>query len=460
MKKIFLLIPFCSAILYSQIIPQYDLSAVDQLMKDSVSAVSGFGGGYSLVIYKDGKIIYDKSYAAPGKTYSSDKVVPIASASKWLSAGVIMALVDQGKLSLNDSAGKFIPYFTGFKPRMTVRQLFSHTSGLGGDGENDTILSKKNITLDSSVQEIARVPLFFQPGNGMYYGGFGMQAAGRIAEIVSGIDLPSGLIFDTLFARTITRPLGMTKTNYDGLGATDNPRLSGSIQSSALEYLQYLKMLLNQGVLDGKQILSAAAVNEMLKDQTNNAVIYYSPYMFYTHLGVNAQTRYGIGNWREAVDSLGNAVESSSQGRFGFSPWIDRKRNLAGVLSVFSELDAVMPTYLEMKRRIRAAIDSTGMTIVRSEGAVPFRFELLQNYPNPFNPSTTISFSVGEGEPQFITLTVYDLLGKTIASPVREILSAGTYRVNFDAQHLAAGTYLCVLRSGGNVQTKRMVLLK
>lgn len=291
---------------------QYNFSRIDKLLKDSLSVISGTGGGCALIISKDGQIIYSKSFALPLREYTVDKVVPVASASKWFSAGVIMSMVDDKKFSLDDSIGKFLAGFSSEKQKITIRQLFSHTSGYGGDNAGDTVLSKKNISLDSCVKIISEVPLNFPPGTGMYYGGYGMQVAGRIAEIASGINLPSGAAWDTLFAQKIAIPLGLPNTNFGAFGTTENPRVAGGIQSSATEYWKYISMLLNKGKYSGNQILSAEAVDEMLKDQTNNVPIIYSPYFKYGYLGLSPLTRYGIGNWNEIVENNGEITESGS----------------------------------------------------------------------------------------------------------------------------------------------------
>ncbi len=96
---------------------------------------------------------------------------------------------------------------------------------------------------------------------------------------------------------------------------------------------------------------------------------------------------------------------------------------------------------------------------VRAEqGVVATSYELSQNYPNPFNPTTEISFSIAKAG--YTTLKVYDILGKEVATLHNGDLNAGTYRATFDASNLASGTYLYVLRSGSQVLTHKMMLLK
>jgi hypothetical protein len=88
----------------------------------------------------------------------------------------------------------------------------------------------------------------------------------------------------------------------------------------------------------------------------------------------------------------------------------------------------------------------------------PTGFALSQNYPNPFNPTTSINFTVAQRSN--VTLKVYDMLGREVASLVNEVKDQGSYNVNFDAAKLASGTYVYKLTAGNFVETKKMVLLK
>jgi photosystem II stability/assembly factor-like uncharacterized protein len=85
-------------------------------------------------------------------------------------------------------------------------------------------------------------------------------------------------------------------------------------------------------------------------------------------------------------------------------------------------------------------------------------FQLEQNYPNPFNPSTRIKFQVpGSG---FVSLKVYDVLGREVRSLVNENLQPGSYETTFDASGLASGVYYYHLQSGSFVETKKLMLLR
>jgi hypothetical protein len=102
-------------------------------------------------------------------------------------------------------------------------------------------------------------------------------------------------------------------------------------------------------------------------------------------------------------------------------------------------------------------IDLAG-TDVKPIATVPKEFGLTQNYPNPFNPSTKIQYSIPTGAQ--VTLKVYDLLGREVATLVNQDQAAGTYEASFDATNLANGAYLYKLTAGSYSDVKRMMLLK
>ncbi|MCX6141972.1 MAG: T9SS type A sorting domain-containing protein [Ignavibacteriales bacterium] len=83
---------------------------------------------------------------------------------------------------------------------------------------------------------------------------------------------------------------------------------------------------------------------------------------------------------------------------------------------------------------------------------------LAQNYPNPFNPSTNISFSVPSNT--FVTLKVFDALGREVAILVGEELSAGAYSRQWNAANVPSGVYFYRLGAGQFVETKKLVVLK
>jgi hypothetical protein len=82
----------------------------------------------------------------------------------------------------------------------------------------------------------------------------------------------------------------------------------------------------------------------------------------------------------------------------------------------------------------------------------------ISNYPNPFNPTTTINYQLpADG---MVTLKIYDILGKEVATLVNDNRQAGSYNVVFDASRLTSGMYIYTIRANGYVQSKKMILMK
>lgn len=101
---------------------------------------------------------------------------------------------------------------------------------------------------------------------------------------------------------------------------------------------------------------------------------------------------------------------------------------------------------------------SGGSDVHMTEVMHPDNYHLLQNYPNPFNPQTTIEFNVPRSS--HVTLKVYDLKGREVATLVDESKPAGNFEVNFQAQGLASGIYLYQIKMGNHVEQKRMMIIK
>ena len=85
-------------------------------------------------------------------------------------------------------------------------------------------------------------------------------------------------------------------------------------------------------------------------------------------------------------------------------------------------------------------------------------FSLSQNYPNPFNPMTTIKYSVSKN--CYVSLQVYDLLGKEVATLFKGTCQVGNYDVSFDGSGLSNGVYFYQMKSDNFIETKKLVLIK
>jgi hypothetical protein len=98
------------------------------------------------------------------------------------------------------------------------------------------------------------------------------------------------------------------------------------------------------------------------------------------------------------------------------------------------------------------------VTNVGNSNSVPSSYKLSQNYPNPFNPSTKIGFEIPKDG--FVSLKIYDILGREVSNLVSRVMKAGTYEINFNASRLSSGVYFYSLDANGFKDTKKMVLQK
>jgi plastocyanin len=103
-------------------------------------------------------------------------------------------------------------------------------------------------------------------------------------------------------------------------------------------------------------------------------------------------------------------------------------------------------------------------TDVSNENSAPYSFDLEQNYPNPFNPTTTIQYSIAKQS--YVTLIVYNILGRVVATLVNGEKPAGNYEVEFNPQQntnnkqLSSGIYFYQIRAGAYNAVKKMILLR
>jgi len=92
------------------------------------------------------------------------------------------------------------------------------------------------------------------------------------------------------------------------------------------------------------------------------------------------------------------------------------------------------------------------------ENELPKEYSLKQNFPNPFNPSTNIQYDLPKDN--FVSIKVYDLLGKEMMSLVNEFKDAGRYIISFNGSNLPSGIYYYKIKAGDFVQVRKMILLK
>jgi CubicO group peptidase (beta-lactamase class C family) len=322
--------------------------------------------GAVVVVQQHGKKIFEEAagYAdlEHRRRMKVDDVFMIASSTKPLAATTIMTLVDGGKLSLDDPISKYFPEFKGAS---TIRQALSHTSGIIGNDASDRLDPIRNFdrSLADAVNLLVRLPLAYPPGEKYSYGGASFCVAGRIAEMLAGMD------FEAYLTGVLAKPLGMKDTVYrtgredllqrvvtlyqkkDGEfrkmkavmepPGRSGPRESGfvlvpgGIYSTADDLIRFLQMHLDGGTSHGKRILSKESVLEMRKKQTGAL-----------------PAEYGLGWTRSRVAPDGTALEFGHGGAYGTQLFIDTAQDLVAVILTQMPSAEAKPFNMEMTKTI------------------------------------------------------------------------------------------------------------
>ena len=308
-----------------------------------------------------------------GRPMSADALFKIASMTKPITSAAAMQLVEQGRIALDDPVEKHLPQFarlsvfesfdaaTGayrLRPAasaVTVRQLLTHTSGLGYDFISPIVRDFK----PRAGEEYPVGPLLFEPGAQWLYG-TNTDWLGRLIEKVSGLPL------ETYFRRHIFDPLGMADTFYfvpeskearlvavnrrqaDGSLVKEpnqpaargfTPIGGGGLSSTAADYIRFVRMLLNGGELDGARVLSPASVVAMGENQIGGlcarAVQTALPNRSNDFSFVaDGRDKWGLG-FLITSDSVPGKRSSGSLswgGIFNTYFWVDPARGVAGVI--------------------------------------------------------------------------------------------------------------------------------
>jgi CubicO group peptidase (beta-lactamase class C family) len=270
-------------------------------------------GAVMLVANKD-KVLATEAVGladiAAKKPMRTDAMFWIASQSKPITAAALMTLVDEGKLHVDDPVEKYLPQFKGQmfvaekdenhvllkKPThpISIKNILSHTSGLPfSSGIEKPTLDR--LPLADRVNSYSMLPLDFDPDTKYQYSNAGINTAARIIEVVSGQR------FEQFLDERLFGPLGMKDTTFwpsdeqvarlaksykpgpgnKGLAETTItqvyypltdraerfPMPAGGLFSTAADLARFYQMVLNKGESSGRQILSAAAVNQMTTRQ-------------------------------------------------------------------------------------------------------------------------------------------------------------------------------------------------
>lgn len=303
------------------------LARIDSMCNSAVS--EGKIPGVVALVARNGKIVYWKAFGMAdnekGRDLMPDDIFRIASQTKAITSTAVMILWEESRFKLDDPISKYIPEFknpcvlktfekkdTSYtsepaKGEITIRQLLSHTSGLGygqidGDERFRMIYSKagiidafttENISIEENIKKLAKLPLHHNPGEKFTYCE-GLDVLGYFIEIISGKP------FDVFLRERLFEPLGMVDTWFY-LPPDKAPRLvrvqspengkyvsypstfydpdypikgarrffagGAGLSSTAIDYARFLQMYLNGGELNGKRILSRTTIDAIMANQ-------------------------------------------------------------------------------------------------------------------------------------------------------------------------------------------------
>ena len=365
------------------------LARLDSGMSDWVKK-KWINGSVALIVRK-GKIVFDKAYGYNDvdtkMPLDKNGIFRIASQTKAVTTVAVMMLWEEGKFSLDDPVSKFIPSFANekvlktfnaadttyttvpAKRPVTIRDLLTHTSGLGypgiGTQEEIALYAKYLITggvgvrgqkISDAMDRLGGLPLFFQPGEQWRYG-LNHDVLGYLVELWSGMSL------EDFFAKRIFRPLGMRDTYFNvpldkgrrlvnffvqdstgiikkqdalfggglemkyPLEKTDYFSGGGGLSSTIYDYAILLQMLLNGGEYNGVRLLARNTVRIMTTNQIGDLVV---------NIGDSRDNKFGFGF--AIVSESGSRFTPSQVGTYAWGGvfsttyWVDPKENLIVLL--------------------------------------------------------------------------------------------------------------------------------
>jgi CubicO group peptidase (beta-lactamase class C family) len=374
------------------------LSRVDALL-DSYVAEGRVAGVVALVL-RDGQPIYQRAVGwrdkEAGSRIAMDTEFRIASQTKALTSVAILQLMEEGKLTVGDKAGKWIPTFekttvgasnpVAAKRPITIRDLLTHTAGIsyGQSPDENALYAPKGLGFAAgsgwyfadkdepicvTMERLGTLPFKAQPGEEYVYG-YNTDVLGCIVEKASGMTL------DAFFESRITGPLGMKDTHFylpaakrDRLAAVygsgpdgkavrqdDGPKGQGAylegprksfsggagLVSTARDYATFLEALRNGGALGSARILSPHAVQLMTTNQIGENL--KTPRGLGFGFGFETHDKYGVSGM-ESVGSWGWG------GAYGTYYRVDPKERLVTVLMV-----QLMPNQTDLTDKFKTSI--------------------------------------------------------------------------------------------------------
>ena len=274
------------------------LAGIDAAMQELI-AKNEIAGAVTVVVTKDRTEhleMHGLADVATKRPMTADTLFWIASMTKPITGVAILMLQDDGKLNVTDPVAKYLPEFANLKmpsgkpANPTLKQILTHTSGLGEAGGPE---ARRARTLGDLVPLWLAAPMQYEPGEKWKYTQSGINAAGRIVEVVSG------MTFDAFLQKRLFDPLGMKNTTFyptaeqgeqlatayakdketgslqavpprEDYGRRERPpQGNGGLYSTAEDYARFCQMLLGGGMLEGRRYLSAEAMRLLTTPQTD-----------------------------------------------------------------------------------------------------------------------------------------------------------------------------------------------
>ena len=342
------------------------LPGVGNAMQEMV-AKNEIAGAVTMVVTKD-KILHLETTGfadvATKKPMTPATLFWIASMTKPITGTAILMLQDDGKLNVGDPVAKYLPEFDGLKTpsgkpaNLTIRQLLTHTSGLG---EASGPAAQQAKTLADLVPIWLAAPMQYEPGERWQYTQSGINAAARIVEVVSG------MTFDVFLQKRLFDPLGMKDTTFypsdeqgarlatayarnkatgvlepvpprPDFGKRDHPpQGNGGLYSTAPDYARFCQMLLQGGTLDGRRYLSADAMKLLTTSQSGDLPTGFFQNATFGYHGTNYN--WGIGTCilrlpHEGVAAMLSPGTFGHGGAWGTQAWMDPVKGVGYILMV------------------------------------------------------------------------------------------------------------------------------
>lgn len=304
MRTLLLLSPI---IVFAQSLMNPDLSPIDSLVEQELRD-EGIPGA-AIAIVQANRLVYVKGFGEANvetaEKVSADTLFRIGSTTKMLTAAAILTLVEEGKLDLRAPLSKYVKGVDPAIGALTAHQLLSHTAGLGDRGSGHG--SHDDQALGSTIRSLKSDIVELTPGDIYSYSSLGYWTAGFLMENITGQS------FADAVDQRIFRPLGMTGATFRPLMAMTYPHAQqheldptkkpvvirpfadqasswpgGSAFSSARGLGRFMIAFLNDGQLDGKQVIAPGVIERMSAPQ---APLPGSTDSFYTYGLVLSQER-------------------------------------------------------------------------------------------------------------------------------------------------------------------------